>query len=95
MSLTLEEQETIFITCAAERGKWEAFTTDPVWMRRLEKMGAVLVEEHSLSRRYTLRAEQILIRKGKRAVSERQRAVAAERMKKIVANRKSNQTESD
>lgn len=79
--LSLEEQETHLNMSADNRGAWAVYSDDAVMMRKLERVGARLVrEEESGGRHYELRADQVLIRKGKRAVSKAQGAAAAERL---------------
>ncbi len=76
IKLTLEEQETHLNMTADNRGMWAVYSDDPVMMRRLESIGAQLVrEERSGGRHYELRADQVVLRKGKRQLSEAQRAV--------------------
>lgn len=76
-----EEIETQFYQNAADRHSWECYTDDKVWMRRLDAIGAELVREHEGGgRSYKLRGDQVLIRKGKRAVSDEQRVAARERL---------------
>lgn len=98
MALTLEEQETNLNMVAIDRTTWHVFTDDPVMQRKLERIGAVLVRENLFGgKEYTLRADQVLLRKGKRKqiskMTEEQRAKASERMKEI--NSKRRRTELD
>lgn len=83
MSLTLAESETHLNMTAADRTVWEVFTDDPVWQRRLESVGATLVREtvDGIGKFYTLRADQVHIRAGKRKVSEAQKAQLADRLR--------------
>lgn len=84
-----EEIETAFYQNAANRKEWSVFTEDPVWVRKLEKIGAVLVRDNlNGGKTYTLRADQVLVRAGKRQVSDEQKAKSAERMAKMNANAK-------
>jgi hypothetical protein len=53
--------------------QWEVFTDDPYWIRRLEKMGIQPFAKVGFGFKYKLSADQVLIRKGKRHVSEAQR----------------------
>ena len=72
---TLEETETILYSNATDRSAWEAYTNDPVWQRRLEALGATCTRERNGTKWYALADGQVLLRKGKRKVSETQRAV--------------------
>ncbi len=84
---TLEETETVLCQQASNRREWNLFTEDPVWQRRLESFGIEPdAELHGGGRTYTLRADQVVIRKGKRETSEAQRAAFAERMAAVRAN---------
>lgn len=79
---TLDEMETVFCIVASDRDVVTVFSDDPVWMRRLDKIGT-FVRNTGEGREYTLRADQILVRKGKRQVSDVQRAASVEKMRKI------------
>jgi hypothetical protein len=84
---TQEETETSLYQNAADRSTWELCTEDAVWQRRLEAMGIAPTRTRGDARWYTLRADQVLIRKGKRATSEAQREVARARMAAMQAAR--------
>ena len=77
---TNEETETSLYQNAADRGTWNLFTDDPVWQRRLESYGIAPVRTEGESKLYTLRADQVVIRKGKRKTSPEQAAAFRERM---------------
>jgi hypothetical protein len=79
MNLTQAEQETIFSICAEDRSIVHVFSDDPVFQKKLESIGAKLVREASggVSKFYEMRSDQLVIRTGKRKVSEEQRARAA------------------
>jgi hypothetical protein len=70
--LTLAEQETIIYSNATDRSAWEVCTSDPVWQRRLEALGAQCIRERGATKWYALADGQLLLRKGKRNVSEEQ-----------------------
>lgn len=83
-SLSLEEQETHLNMTAENRAVWQVYSDDPVMQRRLERIGAVLTkEEPSGGRHYSLRADQVLLRKGKRQVSDEQRRRAIQQLAKL------------
>lgn len=64
--LTAAEQETHLSLVADDRNIWFVESNDPVMMRRLESIGAIFVREmFGGGREYTLRADQVLLRKGK------------------------------
>lgn len=76
---TLQEQETALTMSADDRGTWSVFSEDVVMHRKFESIGAVLVKQDpgGLGKWYTLRADQVLLRKGKARrgpLSEAQRA---------------------
>jgi hypothetical protein len=83
VNLTLEEMETALTMCADDRGTWQVFSDDPVMQRRLEAIGATLVRpaNNGIGKFYTLRADQVLLRKGKRELSEDTKAQLANRMR--------------
>lgn len=78
-----DHRETHLNMLAHDRRAWEIFTDDPYWIRRLEKMGVQPDEKVGEGFKYTVRADQVLIRKGKRQVSDEQRQIAAERMRRL------------
>lgn len=81
-NLTLEEMETSLYCNATDRGTWHVYSDDPVWQRRLEAAGATLVQEtHGGGKKYTLRADQITFRKGKRVISDERKAQLAARLR--------------
>lgn len=84
-SKTREETETSFWQNAADRNTWEVFTEDEYWITRLEKAGAVLVGELSGGgRRYTIRGNQLGLRKGqKKPMSDERKAQLAARMRSM------------
>lgn len=63
---TNAERETCFNMVAEDRNVIHAFSDDPVMQRRIERVGGELVREEGPSKWYTLRADQLLLRKGKR-----------------------------
>jgi hypothetical protein len=77
---TQEETETSLYQNAADRSTWELCTEDAVWQRRLEAMGIAPTRTRGDARWYTLRADQVVIRKGKRATSPEQAAAFRARM---------------
>ena len=70
--LTLEEQETHISMIADNRGLWIVYSDDPVMIARLERIGAKLTEiaPDEIGRHYELRADQVLLRAGKRQLSD-------------------------
>lgn len=83
-TLTLAEQETHLSMVAENRGEWAVYSDDPVMMRRLESIGASLVkEERGGGKHYTLRADQVTFRKGKRELSPERKAQLADRMRAL------------
>ena len=80
--MMLTEQETHLSMTADDRQTWEVFTDDPVMMGRLDKI-ADAIKTVGEGKVYRLRADQVLLRKGKRAVSDEQRRKARQRMKAL------------
>lgn len=78
--LSPEERETHLTMTASNREEWEVFTDDPYWQRRIEGLDIQPFEVRGTGRRYRLRADQILIRKGKPAISEQTRQARAARL---------------
>lgn len=80
----LDEQETSLNMCATDRDAWTVYTNDLVMQGRLERIGAVLVAElNGGGRTYNLRADQLLFRKGKRHMTDAQRAASAETLRRV------------
>lgn len=79
--IVLDHRETHLNMTADNHGEWEAFTDDPYWIRRMERLGVQPTQKVGEGYKYTLRADQVLVRAGKRTVSDAQRAKSAERMK--------------
>ena len=79
MNLTLAEMETHLNLTADDRNTWTVSSDDPVMQRRLEAIGATLLREgrNGTTKFYTLRADQVLLRTGKRKVSDAQRIQSA------------------
>lgn len=87
MILTQQEQETHLSMTADDRGKWHAYSDDPVMQRRLEAIGATVVRvaADGIGKHYELDASKILLRKGKRRVSEAQRIESSMRLRALRA----------
>lgn len=83
---TNEETETALSQNAANRSEWELFSEDPVWQRRVEALGIEPTRTQGDAKWYTLRADQVVIRKGKRKVSPEQAAAFRERMAAAAAS---------
>lgn len=68
MNLTLQEQETHLNLTAEDRGTWHVYSDDPIMQRRLESIGAEITKimADGVDKEYALRADQVLLRKGKR-----------------------------
>lgn len=82
----LDEQETALNMYATDRTSWTVYTNDLVMQGKMERIGAELVAEHNGGgKSYNLRADQLLFRKGKRHVSEKQRAASADRLRRMRA----------
>jgi len=83
--LRLEEQETHLNMVADDRDTWHVYSDDPVIMARLERIGAKLVKEEAHGgKHYMLRAEQVLLRRGKpkrKPMTDEQRAELRRRLR--------------
>lgn len=79
--LSSAERETMLNMAADDRSGWIVFSDDDVMMRRIESANAEFVRVVGAGKEYRLRADQVLIRKGKRTVSNEQRQKSSERMK--------------
>jgi len=80
---TQAEIETHLNMSAENRDAWEMATDDIVMKRRMERMGIAPTRKQGDVCFYSLTSANIVIRKGKRKVSDAQRLLAAERMKNI------------
>ena len=78
-NLTLEEQETCFNIIANDRNKVHVFSDDPVWIARLDKISEA-IKVTGEGKEYILRIDQLVVRKGKKHVSEEQRANMSKRL---------------
>lgn len=81
--LSNEERETHLNQSAADRKTWEMATDDPVWIARMERLGIAPDRTRGATHFYTLKDEQVVVRKGKRHMSEAQRAASVERMREM------------
>ena len=71
--LCRSEMETCLQLCADDRQRWHVYSDDPVMQRHMEAIGAELCQSHfGGGKTYTLRADQITFRRGKRAFSTEQ-----------------------
>lgn len=77
--MTNEERETHLSMTADDRSIWIVFSDDPVMMRRLDAI-AEFVRNVGEGKEYRLRADQLTLRRGKRQLSEAQRAKLAKRL---------------
>lgn len=79
--------ETIISTNEAE-DCWNVCTASPMWMRRLEKIGAELVKVHDggTHKHYRLEMNMVTLRKPVQQ-SEEQRRASAERIRELNLNK--------
>jgi hypothetical protein len=75
-----EERETVLHMTGDNRDDWFVYSDDPYMMRRLDKLAEV-VRIVGSGKEYRIRADQILLRKGKRQVSHAQRQAGASNLK--------------
>ena len=78
---TNAERETHLNLAADDRSIWHVASNDPVMIARLQRIGADLVSVKGETVFFTLRADQVLLRKGKRHVSDATRHAAAQRLR--------------
>lgn len=83
MELTNAERETHLNLVADDRNVWHVYSDDPVMQRRLASIGAVVEKEDGTGIHYTLRADQVLLRKGKRKAPP----MTEERLRKLQKGR--------
>lgn len=69
-----DEQKTHLNIVTADREFWEAATNDPVMIRKLQSIGAVPTKFKGDVCFFKLGFDQVLLRKGKRKVSDAQRS---------------------
>lgn len=74
ITYTLAETESTLSQTADDRTIWRMYTADPVIIRKMESIGAKLLRNYDdyQGRLYEVKAEQIIFRKGKRVLSEKQ-----------------------
>lgn len=77
-NLSNDERETHLNLVASERDTWICYTDDPVMAARLDKIAVGVTK--GFGKEYTLRADQVVLRKGKRAVSDAQRKSLRDRL---------------
>lgn len=75
--LNPEERETVISMAGDDHDTWIMYSDDPYWQRRIEKLGIQPFEARGAGRKYRLRAEHVLIRRGKPAISEQTRQARA------------------
>jgi len=80
VDLQPDERETHLSMAGTEHGHWDVFTDDPYWIRRLEKLGIEPIRIVGAGCQYRLTADQVMIRKGKRHVSDATRTAMIERL---------------
>lgn len=77
-NLSNDERETHLNMVANDRNTWTVYTDDPVMAARLNKIAIGISK--GFGKEYTLRADQVVLRKGKRAVSDAQRKLLSNRL---------------
>lgn len=83
--LTNAERETHLSMMADDRSVWVVFSDDPVMMRHFDKV-AEAIKVVGAGKQYKLRADQLSFRKGKKQLSETQKAQLAARMRALRQN---------
>jgi len=85
IELAPEERETCLNMAGDNHNEWAVHTDDPYWIRRFEKLGIQPTAKVGAGNRYILRADQVLIRRGKPQVSDATRQARAARLKNLHA----------
>lgn len=67
--MSAAERETHLNMTGDDHETWSVFSDDPYMIRRLERIGAERVKPQGAGYVFRLRADQVLLRKGKRTVS--------------------------
>jgi len=75
-----DERETHLSLSAGDRTMWDVFTDDPVMSRKLESIGAQLIQLRGRGRQYRLPANQVTLRKPVRRMTTPERKAAAVRL---------------
>ena len=73
VELDRSERETHLNMTGDNHDVWEVFSDDPFMIRRIEALGVKPIEAVGAGFIYQLSADQVLLRKGKRKVSDAQR----------------------
>jgi len=85
IELSLAEQETHLNMVAENRNIWEVCSDDKVMILRLESIGATFVRADGPTKFYTLRADQVVLRAGKRKMSDEQRKQTGDHLRAMRA----------
>ena len=75
------ERETHFNIMADDRSKVHVFSDDPVWIARLDKIATGVLS--GTGKKYELRIDQLHVRKGKKTMSDAQKAQLSTRMAQL------------
>jgi hypothetical protein len=75
-----KERETALTMSSEDHSRWHVWTDDPYMMRRLDRLAAG--EPADSGKRYTLRADQVLLRKGKPQLSAAQKGQRTRNLKR-------------
>lgn len=79
-----EERETHFNMTGDDHQQWAVFTDDPYWIRRLDKI--TVGKQVGNGKEYTLRADQVLVRTGKKQLSDEAKAAMNQRLQQRSKN---------
>lgn len=85
--LPKEERETVISIDASNRETCIVYSSDPVYQRKLEKIGAEIIHMDDWGKHYRLPANQVSLRKARKPLTEEQKEAAAERLKSTRALR--------
>lgn len=79
-----EERETHFNMTGDDHQQWAVFTDDPYWIRRLDKVA--IGKQVGNGKAYTLRADQVLVRTGKKQLSDEAKTAMGQRLQQSTKN---------
>ncbi|RIK40324.1 MAG: hypothetical protein DCC55_15460 [Chloroflexi bacterium] len=75
-----KERETAITQSSEDHSRWEVWTDDPYWQRRLDRIA--IGRPNGSGKAYTLQADQVLLRQGRRQLSATERERRARNLKR-------------
>lgn len=80
--LVLEERESHLNMTGDDRTKWEFFTDDPFWIRKMKTLGIQPIKSVGEGFIYTIPASQVTIRKERKKLTKEKKEVITKRLSK-------------